>query len=39
MDTGCTKTLVHQDLVPRGKIVQDETLVIHVCMGTVLYTP
>lgn len=39
MDTGCTKTLLHQDLVPRGKIVQGETAVIRCAHGDCIVYP
>ena len=38
LDTGCSKTLVHQKLVPEGKVLPGETTTIHCVQGdTVLY--
>ena len=38
LDTGCSKTLVHQKLVPEGKVLPGETTTIHCIYGDkVLY--
>lgn len=38
LDTGCSKTLIHKDLVPEGKIQQGEAVAIRCAHGiTVLY--
>ena len=38
LDTGCSKTLVHQELVPRSRLLEGEAMVIHCAHGdTVLY--
>ena len=38
LDTGCSRTLVHQELVPRRKMLEGEAVAIHCAHGdTVLY--
>ena len=38
LDTGCSRTLVHQELVPRGKMLEGEAVAIRCAHGdTVLY--
>jgi len=39
LDTGCTRTLVHRDLVGEGKLVKGELVTIHCAHGDAVAYP